>query len=98
VTLLILLLSVAVLEYVVRRPTSGSPPEKDGNGSRWFELEQLSRNGAHGDAADQSLGNLGQALEQFGRGAVPQNRAEPVAPPKTPETGDGKTTESHIPK
>ena len=66
-TFLILLVSIAVLEYVMRRPEPpperSQPPEKEVfKAAESDELVTLAP----------SLGQLGRALEQFGRGVTPQ--------------------------
>ena len=78
-TFLVLLLSVAVLEYVLRRaepmPSKGQPFEEK-------ELKAVLPGPAENAPVSlaQSLGQLGEAVEQFGHGAVPDR-----APTRTPD-------------
>ena len=71
-TLLILLVSVAVLEYVMRHsepmPRKGPFDEKRGRNAGQAQTGPPS--------LEESLGRLGQALEQFGSGSAPEHHKE----------------------
>jgi hypothetical protein len=69
-TLLILLVSIAVLEYVVRRPVPPSPKDMEA--------------GDRATQAVPDLAQLGRAVEQFGRGPAPPTN-EPGTPEPAPE-------------
>jgi len=75
-TFLVLLVSIAALEYLLSRSETGHKSErheKQGLNSN----EMTVPNGQPASLAE-SLDRLGQVVEQFGRGSVP--RASPSAP------------------
>jgi hypothetical protein len=59
-TLIILLISIGVLEYVMKRPEKSGPPAR-----RTDTADESIATVAP------SLANLGRALDQFGRGSAP---------------------------
>jgi len=80
-TLLVLLVSVAVLEYVLRHsepmPRQDRLAEKPGHA--------VPPESGPASLAD-SLGQLGQALDQFGRGPVPEHpQSQPHRTVKQPD-------------
>jgi hypothetical protein len=84
VTLLVLLVSVAVLEYVMRHPDP--TPGQDTNTTKNPEVivPEASPQQSSNATLAPALFQLGRAVEQFGRGPVPQpNQTEPA--PKVPK-------------
>jgi len=85
-TFLVLLASIAILEYLVRRaeplPRKREPIEKQ-------KLNELDRKVAEKarESLAQSLRQLSQTIEQFGRGAIPEDGPKPVKSPD-PRVGD----------
>ena len=71
-TYLVLLVSVAVLEYILRR-AEPMPRRRQST-----EMEELNQNPTDTGPTSlaESLGNLGKAVDQFGRGSTP------AAPPQ----------------
>ena len=75
-TLLVLLVSIAVLEYVMRRPDPAPPRAPEPSGNQEVKTGEPSMAPA--------LAQLGRVVEEFGRGPVPQPGPQPK-PETTPE-------------
>ena len=83
-TLLILLVSIAVLEYVLRRPDT--PPRRNTKTTENKEFTAPDP-GQHQNSEPTlapGLFQLGRAVEQFGRGPMPQPSPQPEQKP-TPD-------------
>jgi hypothetical protein len=79
VTLLILLVSIAVLEYVLRRPDPAPGGETKTTDDREVMVPEASPQQSPNPTLAPALLQLGRAVEQFGRGPVPQpNQTEPA--------------------
>ena len=79
VTLLILLVSIAVLEYVLRRPDAAPGGETKTTEDREVAVPEASPQQSPNPTLAPALFRLGRAVEQFGRGPVPQpGQAEPA--------------------
>jgi hypothetical protein len=87
-TFLVLLISVAVLEYILNRAESTDETSQPADMPR---LSSVSDAPSSADTSG-SLQNLGQALDQYGRGAVP----EPPSPdaPKPAASSPGVVKKS----
>jgi hypothetical protein len=90
VTLLLLLASIAVLEYVLRRP---DPARRLNTKTTSRQEAQATGDGQSGNGNPTlapALFQLGRAVEQFGRGPVPQPAPPKPVPqdsvPKVPKT------------
>ena len=84
-TLLVLLVSIAMLEYVLRRPGA-----KDGKFHKPIDRKELTTSSEHEEASagpNSSLVRLGAAVEQFGRGPVPQAPPRTASSPAAPKRG-----------
>ena len=80
-TLLVLLLSVAVLEYVTRRSDPASGRGTNTAKNREAVVPSASPQPSPAPNLAPALLQLGRAVEQFGRGQAPQP-SPPVATPK----------------
>jgi len=81
---LLFLVSVAVIEYIVRQP-----PEIQGGGSPTGDKQQVNRQPA-ANAVPVAVGlhKLGDALDHYGRGEAPGAREVPKASQVQSSTGD----------
>lgn len=77
-TLLLLLASIAVLEYVLRRPDPARRLETRATEARDEKIAGEGQTGNSAQTLAPALFQLGRAVEQYGRGPVPK-----PAPPKT---------------
>ena len=75
-TLLILLVSIAVLEYVMHRPDPAPPQDEGPIENKAINAEEARQPENSEPALDPSLFQLGRAVEQFGRGPVPQSNPQ----------------------
>ena len=83
-TLLVLLISIAVLEYVMRRPDPASSQDTKTTKNQEVIVPEASPQAVSNPTLGPALIQLGRAVEQFGRGPVPQpNQTE--ATPKQPK-------------
>ena len=80
-TFLVLLVSIAVLEYLVRRadPLPGARQPDESHRVSRGECAHLE---TPGESLAEALGQLSRTVDQFGRGAVPDGASEPVAAPR----------------
>jgi len=84
VTLLVLLISIAVLEYVMRRPEPAPSQDTKTTKNQEVVVPEASPQQSSNPTLAPALFQLGRAVEQFGRGPVPQpNQTEPA--PKEPK-------------
>jgi hypothetical protein len=80
VTLLLLLVSIAVLEYVLRRPNPAPGWDKKTLEDRKAESIGDTHHQSSNPTLAPDLFHLGRAVEQFGRGPVPEPGAAKPAP------------------
>jgi hypothetical protein len=86
VTLLVLLVSIAVLEYVMRRPDPTSGRETKTTKNQEVVTPEGSPQQSSNPTLAPALFQLGRAVEQFGRGPVPQPQPKQTEPaPKVPK-------------
>jgi hypothetical protein len=84
VTLLVLLISIAVLEYVIRRPDPAPGQSAKTTKNQGVTIPEPGPPQSPSPTLAPALLQLGRAVEQFGRGPVPQpSPPEPI--PKEPK-------------
>jgi hypothetical protein len=84
VTLLVLLASIAVLEYLLQRPNPASGGDTKTTENQEVRTREAGPQQIPNPTLAPALFQLGRAVEQFGRGPVPQpSRTEPA--PKEPK-------------
>ena len=81
-TLLVLLISIAVLEYVLRRPDSSPSQDTKTTENREVIVPEASPRQSSNPTLAPDLLQLGRAVEQFGRGPVPQPGQTETTPTK----------------
>lgn len=75
-TLLILLASIAVLEYILHRPDPAPRRDKGFIENKAINVEGGKKRESTEPTLDPALFQLGRAVEEFGRGPVPQSHPQ----------------------
>jgi hypothetical protein len=83
---MILLVSIAVLEYVLRQPAPDAPRDKEIVDKKAIPVQENRQHDGFEPSLAPSLIQLGRAVEQFGRGPIPQSNPQPQKE-STPEKG-----------
>jgi hypothetical protein len=76
VTLLILLASIAVLEYILHRPDPAPRRDQGFIENKAINVEEGKKGESSEPALDPALFQLGRAVEKFGRGPVPRTHPQ----------------------